>query len=135
MIPLVNLTFLSWLALEDFLHGLLPNRILVPYFLTAVVMRITEGVTLLNDLGWAVGAVALLLPLWNAGWLGGGDLKLIPGLVLMNGAEGGLRIWAMALVLSLCVMAAGTLIRREPLRRLPLGVPLLAAALWCFVWR
>lgn len=135
MISIVNLTFLCWLALEDFRHGLLPNRILVPYFLTALIMRITEGVTLLNDLGWAVGAVALLLPLWSAGWLGGGDLKVIPGLVLMNGAEGALRIWAMALVLSLSIMAAGTLIRRKPLRRLPLGIPLMAAALWLLLWR
>jgi len=135
VITLVNLSFLSGLAFLDFRYGVLPNRVLVPYFLMALFLRIPEGWSVLNDLGWALVAVALLWPLWITGWLGGGDLKVVPGLVLMTGAEGALRVWTMSLVLSLCVMVTGTLIRRRLLRRMPLGLPLLVSTVAHLFWR
>lgn len=89
LLGLVLLTLLLAAAWQDLAHRRIPNAIpaaLAGLWLIAALLAI--GVTApLTALGVALGVFLTGFVCWQAGWLGGGDVKLIAALSLWAGPD------------------------------------------------
>ena len=86
---LAALTLLLWLAWSDVAHRRLPNGALLLLLGLFLVQAFVERGLATMVTGLATGAAVLLLGqlLWQQGWLGGGDVKLLAILAVWAGPQ------------------------------------------------
>lgn len=100
----VGVFLVGWagcLALQDWCWRRLPNACLLAGVLAGVVHCVVYGATpfgatIANGLVTAALGLLLLLPLYAAGWMGGGDIKLLA----VVGWLGGAQVWLVVFVLA-----------------------------------
>jgi prepilin peptidase CpaA len=73
---------LIYAALHDIAARTVPNQVPGGLFAFGIALRLL-GHSLLPGLAWAGGIFVLAAVCWWRGWLGGGDVKLLPACALM----------------------------------------------------
>jgi prepilin peptidase CpaA len=117
-------------AIEDVRARRVPDVVSLALAATGVLAALLDGRALASVAGAAIG-LALLLPLFAARWVGGGDVKLLAGLGAWVGPHAVIGT-ALGGLVGGGVLAAAMSVAAGPRWRaitVPLAVPLVAAAL------
>jgi len=107
----------GYAALHDIAARTIPNKVPACLFALGLTLRVLTH-SLLPGLGWALGIFILALICWLRGWLGGGDVKLLPaGALLLPPMSCPVFLGAVALaggVLALVYWTLGKWAQRRP---------------------
>lgn len=138
VVAIIFLSMLVMITVSDIAYMLIPNKILLPFGIGLVVLRIFSPLTPWWDsfLGAAVGfLVLLLIAIVSKGGMGGGDIKLffVIGLVL------GTQLTLLTLFLAALIGSIVGIIHLRRTRQgrktpVPFGPSIAAAAVICYFY-
>ncbi|MDW0109640.1 prepilin peptidase [Sporosarcina aquimarina] len=138
IVALLFVSMLIIITVSDIAYMLIPNKILLPFGIALLVMRIIQPLTPWWDsfLGAAAGfLILLLIAIVSKGGMGGGDIKLFLVIGLVLGTE--LTLLTLFLAASIGSVVGIIHLRRTKQGRktpVPFGPSISAAAIICYFY-